>query len=110
MTIVHVVLFRLKASLSEQEKKEFCDDMLSLRTSCVHPETHKPYIVASSGGIDNSPEGAQKGLTHGFVVEFASKEDRDYYVSKDPSHKAFVDKNRHRFDDVTVVDYEKGVY
>jgi len=53
---------------------------------------------------------SQKGLTHGFVVEFASKEDRDYYVSTDPSHKAFQKKNRPRFDDVRVIDYEKGVY
>lgn len=52
----------------------------------------------------------QGGLTHGFVVEFASKEDRDYYVSKDPAHQAFVAKNSPRFDDVRVVDYEKGVY
>lgn len=101
--------------------------MLGLRTSCVHPETNKPYIVSSSGGVDNSPEGAQVrlptiestvrsakdrqgGLTHGFVVEFASKDDRDYYVEKDPSHKKFQEKNGPRFDDVRVLDYEKGVY
>lgn len=52
----------------------------------------------------------QGGLTHGFVVEFASKADRDYYVSDDPAHQAFVKKNSPRFDDVRVVDYEKGVY
>ncbi|KAK5330899.1 hypothetical protein LTR70_000221 [Exophiala xenobiotica] len=84
--------------------------MLDLRTSCVHPDTNKPYIVSSSGGVDNSPEGAQGGLTHGFVVEFASKGDRDYYVGEDPSHKKFQEKNRPRFDDVRVIDYEKGVY
>jgi len=49
-------------------------------------------------------------LTHGFVVEFASKDDRDYYVEKDPSHKKFQEKNGPRFDDVRVLDYEKGVY
>ncbi len=52
----------------------------------------------------------QGGLTHGFVVEFASAEDRDYYVSKDPAHQAFVKKNGPRFDEVRVIDYEKGVY
>ena len=101
--------------------------MLSLRTTCLHPDSNKPYIVNSSGGQDNSPEGAQVtlqhsgirstlltlrkgGLTHGFVVEFASQQDRDYYVSKDPVHQAFVKKNGPRFDDVRVIDYEKGVY
>lgn len=49
-------------------------------------------------------------MTHGFVVEFASKDDRDYYVWEDPSHKKFQEKNRPRFDDVRVIDYEKGVY
>ncbi|EXJ81770.1 hypothetical protein A1O1_07835 [Capronia coronata CBS 617.96] len=126
MSIVHIVLFKLKSSLSDAEKKEFCDDMLSLKGTCMHPASNKPYIVSSSGGVDNSPEGAQVGLflssmgphhnhmqggfTHGFVVEFASKEDRDYYVSQDPAHQAFVKKNSLRFEDARVLDYEKGVY
>ena len=50
------------------------------------------------------------GFTHGFVVEFKSTEDRDYYVTEDPSHQAFVKKNGAQFDDVRVIDYEKGVY
>ncbi|KIX05245.1 uncharacterized protein Z518_06117 [Rhinocladiella mackenziei CBS 650.93] len=110
MSIVHMVLFKLKSSLTDAEKKEFCDDMLSLRQTCLHPTSNKPYIVSSSGGIDDSPEGVQGGFTHGFVVEFASKEDRDYYVTTDPIHQAFVKKNGARFDDVRVIDYEKGVY
>lgn len=54
--------------------------------------------------------GVQGGFTHGFVVEFASKEDRDYYVASDPVHQAFVKKNSPQFDDVRVIDYEKGIY
>jgi len=49
-------------------------------------------------------------LTHGFVLEFASKEDRDYYVKQDPSHLAFVKKNSPQFEVVRVLDYEKGVF
>lgn len=63
--------------------------------------------ISRNGSPANNEQG---GLTHGFVVEFASKKDRDYYVSKDPSHMAFVKKNSPRFDDVRVVDYDKGVY
>ena len=44
------------------------------------------------------------------MVEFASKEDRDYYASRDASHAAFVKKNSPKFDDVRVIDYEKGIY
>lgn len=34
----------------------------------------------------------QNGLTHAFVVEFASVADRDYYVKKDEAHRGFVEK------------------
>jgi hypothetical protein len=53
---------------------------------------------------------AQGGFTHGFVVTFASLADRDYYVSEDPAHKTFVNRNGKRFEDVRVIDYEDGVY
>jgi len=43
-------------------------------------------------------------------VEFASIEDRDYYVSKDPAHITFGKEQGARFEDVRVIDYEKGVY
>ncbi|KEF55326.1 uncharacterized protein A1O9_08980 [Exophiala aquamarina CBS 119918] len=110
MSIIHIVLFKLKSSLSDEEKKAFCDDMLALKGTCIHPTSQEPYIIAASGGVDNSPEGAQGGFTHGFVVEFASPQDRDYYVSSDPVHQAFVKRNSPQFDDVRVVDYQKGVY
>lgn len=52
----------------------------------------------------------QKGLTHAFVVEFESVEDRDYYIAKDPAHLAFVDSVKPILKDVQVADYEPGVY
>ncbi|KIV97794.1 hypothetical protein PV10_01501 [Exophiala mesophila] len=110
MTLVHIVLFKLKSSLSQDEKKAVCDDMLNLKDTCIHPTSNKTYILSASGGVDNSPEGAQGGFTHGFVVEFASKEDRDYYVSQDPIHQAFGQKNGSKWDDVRVIDYEKGIF
>lgn len=33
--------------------------MLALRTACVAPATQQPYILDSTGGRDNSPEGHQ---------------------------------------------------
>jgi len=110
MTVIHIVLFKLKSSLSDDERREVCNDMLGLKDTCLHPDSNKPYILSSSGGVDNSPEGAQGGFTHGFVVEFASIKDRDYYVASDPVHQAFVKKNGDRSEDVRVIDYEKGVY
>jgi hypothetical protein len=37
--------------------------MIALRENCIHPTTNKPYILDSSGGRDNSPEGHQVVLT-----------------------------------------------
>lgn len=39
---------------------------------------------------DHTLTSQQDGITHAYVVEFESKEDRDYYVKKDPVHAAFV--------------------
>lgn len=33
--------------------------MLALKEQCLHPTTKKQYILESSGGRDNSPEGHQ---------------------------------------------------
>lgn len=46
---------------------QFCGDMLALKSLCVHPETQESYIVSSSGGKDNSPEGAQVCLAAQFT-------------------------------------------
>jgi Stress responsive A/B Barrel Domain len=90
--------------------------MLALKGKCISPSTGKPYIVSSRGGKENSVEGLQvrynssndeppdlnlsipewstdlrlqSGITHVFVVEFASTADRDYYALKDPLHLEF---------------------
>jgi hypothetical protein len=47
-------------------------------------------------------------LTHGFVVEFESAEDRDYYVNKDPAHQDFVKSIGELISAIKVVDYEPG--
>lgn len=49
-------------------------------------------------------------MTHGFVVEFASVDDRDYYVKTDPLHEVFVRSISGIMDKVTVADFNDGVY
>ncbi|KAF2654088.1 hypothetical protein K491DRAFT_601522 [Lophiostoma macrostomum CBS 122681] len=110
MTIIHVVLFEFKADTSAEKVTEACEGMLALRNECHHPTSSKPYIKTSSGGVDNSPEGLQGGLTHGFVVEFESAEDRDYYVKKDPAHQKFIKFVGPLVEQVKVVDYEPGKF
>lgn len=49
-------------------------------------------------------------MTHGFVVEFASAADRDYYVSEDPVHQAFVSIVGIVVEKVIIIDFSDGVY
>lgn len=76
----------------------------------MHPLTRDAYILSLKGGKDNSHEGLQGDITHGFVVEFASVEDRDYYVKEDEAHAAFVMGLRGLVHEAIVVDFEDGVF
>ncbi|TID24158.1 stress responsive A/B barrel domain protein [Venturia nashicola] len=108
--IVHVVLFEFKSKATDEQVKEACDRMLGLAQACVHPDTKAPYIKMSVGGKNNSIEGMEGGLTHGFVVNFENIEDRDYYVKKDPAHEAFVKSIGDIMASARVVDFEPGVF
>ncbi|APA16348.1 hypothetical protein sscle_16g111180 [Sclerotinia sclerotiorum 1980 UF-70] len=111
MTIVHIVLFEFKPNTHKDQIDDLCKHMLSLSTLCIHPESKKPYILDSSGGRDNSPEGHQVGgFSHGFVSHFASTSDRDYYLNEDPARLDFVKKAGDIVQNVRVVDYEMGVF
>lgn len=43
------------------------------------------------------------------MVEFASAEDRDYYVEKDPAHLNFVSSLKGIVEKAQVIDYTAGV-
>ena len=109
--------------------------MLALKHNCLHPSSNQPYILDSSGGRDNSPEGhqvvptlfplpiriiqlpwkfltcgLQGAFTHGFVSHFANDEDRKYYLEQDPAHKAFVASLDGIIQNMRIVDYEPGAF
>jgi len=44
------------------------------------------------------------------VVDFASVEDRDYYVDRDPSHDAFKESIGDLVENVIVVDFTDGTF
>lgn len=54
-------------------------------------------------------ENHAKGMTHGFVLEFKSQEDLDYYLTEDPVHLAFSKAARPLIDDSVVVDIHDRV-
>lgn len=49
-------------------------------------------------------------FSYGFVVEFASEADRDYYLERDPAHRAFVESIGDLMSGIGVFDYEPGVF
>ncbi|OAA66822.1 Stress responsive alpha-beta barrel [Niveomyces insectorum RCEF 264] len=110
MSITHIVLLQFKPGADPAAVKTTCLNLLALATACVHPTTQTPYIRRVTGGHDNSPEGLQHGATHGFVVEFASAADRDYYVQSDPAHLAFVASLKGLAEKITVVDFTPSVF
>ncbi|KAI6714185.1 stress responsive A/B barrel domain protein [Diplocarpon mali] len=84
--------------------------MLALRQTCLYPTSKEPYIVDSTGGRDNSPEGHQGAFSHAFVTHFKNEEDRRYYLEEDPAHRAFVESLKGVIQNVRVVDYSPGVF
>ncbi|KAJ5121670.1 uncharacterized protein N7515_009631 [Penicillium bovifimosum] len=109
MSIIHIVLFQFKADVAAEAIRDVCGRMLALKDNCIHRSSQKPYIISASGGKDNSPEGIQNGITHAFVVEFASAADRDYYVESDPAHQAFVKSLDGLIEKAQAIDFTNGV-
>ena len=68
-----------------------------------------PGIIAISAGADCSPEGLQRGHTHGFTVDFVDAAARDAYLPH-PEHQKvgamIVAAAVGGIDGVTVVDWE----
>ena len=66
-----------------------------------------PQILSYETGTNNSPEGLDKGFTHGFVLTFHSGQDRDDYLIH-PHHKDFGKLVGPLLEDVFVVDFWNG--
>ncbi len=93
----HVVLFKFKDSSSASDVKKVEDAFAALPGKISQ-------IKAYEWGKNNSPEGLNQGLTHCFILTFASDKDRDDYLVH-PDHKAFGKVLGPHLDKVTVVDF-----
>jgi len=93
----HVVLFKFKETSTAA-------DIKSVETAFDKLPSQIKEIKDYEWGLNNSPEGLNKGFTHCFLVTFDSEEDRAIYLPH-PAHKAFVDVLSPHLDDVLVVDY-----
>ena len=93
----HVVMFKFKDTSSPEDIKKVEEAFKELSKKI---KTIKDF----EWGTNNSPENLNQGLTHCFLVTFASEKDRDDYLPH-PDHKAFVEVLKPHLDKVTVIDY-----
>ncbi len=93
----HVVLFKFKDGTSASDIKKVEDAFTALPTKI-------PQIHDYEWGLNNSPEGLDKGFTHCFFLTFKSEADRATYLPH-PDHKAFGKVLTPHLDDVLVIDY-----
>jgi hypothetical protein len=93
----HVVLFAFKEGTPDSKIAEIVQALEALPSKI-------PEIKGFEWGLNNSPEGLNKGFTHSFTLTFASEEGRDIYLPH-PDHQAFGEVAGPHIADVLVVDY-----
>lgn len=93
----HVVLVKFKDASTKQQ----IDDITSAFSELPKLITQ---IKDFEWGLNNSPENLNEGLTHAFLLSFASEKDRDDYLVH-PDHKKFVELAGPHIEKVVVVDY-----
>lgn len=112
MRVTHIVLFRYLEGTTAAQAADVAD---RFRAFAWTARDGAPYIRSVTGGTQASPERAGHGFEHGFVVEFASAADRDYYLGRpflaeeapyDREHDAFKEFVRPFLADVLVFDFE----
>ena len=98
--LVHMVSFKFKESVTKEDIKK-------VETAFAGLQKKIPQILSYETGTNNSPEGLDKGFTHGFVLTFHSGQDRDDYLIH-PHHKDFGKLVGPLLEDVFVVDFWNG--
>lgn len=69
-----------------------------------------PVDRSSCSSFAEPPIVLQNGIQYAFVAQFASIEDRDYYVKNDPVHQEFIKANGPLIEKAIVVDYTMGEF
>lgn len=93
----HVVMMRFKEDTTPAEIDEIVTRFAALKNQV-------PGIEAFECGENNSPEGKNDGLSHCFLLTFATAEARDAYLPH-ADHAAFAGWVRRWVEKVVVVDY-----
>lgn len=95
----HIVLFKFKDTATPEQVKEIETAFAKL------PEQIDVIKAFECGKMDNAEVGLNDGLTHAFLVTFASKADLEKYLPH-AAHQAFVEKVKPLLDKALIFDYE----
>jgi hypothetical protein len=93
----HVVAFKFKDTATPEDIKK-------VETAFRDLKKKIKQIQSYEWGTNNSPEGLNKGTTHGFILTFNSEKDRDDYLVH-PDHKEFGKLVGPLLADVFVIDF-----
>ena len=81
--IRHIVLFKCKPELPPAEIESVFEALAALQNKV-------PGLVEFESGINNSPEGYDRGYTHAFTMGFTDEQARDAYLQHPEHAKARV--------------------
>jgi hypothetical protein len=77
--ITHVVAFRYKPTVTQQQRAEVMRRFLALKDDCKREG--KTYIASLIGGdCAESLEGLTAGFEHAFIVSFNNRDDFEFYL------------------------------
>ena len=80
----HLVLFRFRSDLPEGALTELFQELRGLAAEV-------PGITGFRGGAYSSPEGLNRGFTHGMAMTFVDAAARDAYLPH-PAHQRLVQR------------------
>lgn len=94
--VEHLVFFKLKDGITNEEKQELMQALLSMKSQI-------PEIQDMACGEDFS--GRSRGFGIGLVVRFENRAGLDIYQPH-PVHQAFIEAHKSKWTDVMALDFE----
>src|SRR5664279_1647082 len=96
-SVRHLVMFSFQAGTSAEQIHVFFEAFRRLKEQI-------PGILSFEHGMNNSPEGKNRGITHAVLITFVDASARDAYLPH-PAHQNFGATECGILDEVQVVDY-----
>ncbi|GHE70546.1 stress responsive protein [Roseivirga thermotolerans] len=94
----HVVTFKFIPEATKDQINRLIEDFAGLQQQI-------DLVKSFEWGLNVSPEGYDKGMTHVFLLTLKNEKDRDLYLIH-PAHVAFGRKHGQLIEDSVVVDYK----